>query len=279
MTTRFRQGSQDRPPHMTLPGPNAAPSQDEPLPDAMFQSRHFTRTMEIVQTYFLEQESTLVSGDTPVYFRDSEDNQRFFKPDCYVAFNVDQVAIRERNGYFIDEVGKAPDFALEIASETTADNDTGFKRFLYALLGIKEYWRFDSTGGALYGEALVGERLVDGVYQPIPLHETPDGIIWGHSPLLGLDLCWERERLRFHNPSTLEYLRDLPEAEAEIIELQDELTRAEERVQNERIARRAAEEAAQNEQAAREAAEARVQALLDEIRRLSRENDPPQQPS
>ena len=65
MTTRFRRRPQDLPLHMTPPGPNAGPDNDEPLPDAMYQGPNFTRTMEIVYTIFMDQESTLVSGDSP----------------------------------------------------------------------------------------------------------------------------------------------------------------------------------------------------------------------
>ena len=94
MTTRFRRRPQDLPLHMTPPGPNAGPDNDEPLPDAMYQGPNFTRTMEIVYTIFMDQESTLVSGDSPVYYRDPQGEQRFVKPDCYVTFGVDQRAIR-----------------------------------------------------------------------------------------------------------------------------------------------------------------------------------------
>ena len=170
-------------------------------------------------------------------------------------------------------MGRPPDFALEIASESTADNDTGFKRNLYARLGIGEYWRFDASGGDYYGEPLAGEKLVDGAYCPIELHETSDGIIWGHSPTLGLDLCWVNERLQFYDPAKGEYHRDLREAEAVLMEMQDELTRAEQRLNNEREARRAAEQAAN---AQREAAEERERRLLEQIRRLSESCEPPE---
>ncbi len=291
MTTGFRQRPQDRPPHLTPPGPNAGPDNDEPLPDAMYQGPHFTRTMEIVQTVFLDQEATLVSGDSPVYYRDPQGKQRFVKPDCYVVFGVDQRAIRERNGYYIEEVERPPDFALEIASESTADNDIGFKRNLYARLGIGEYWRFDASGGDYYGEPLAGEELVDGAYRPIELHQTPGGVIWGHSPTLGLDLCWEDRRLQFYDPAKGEYRRDLREAEAALMEMQDEMTRAEERLNNEQAARRTAEQTAhdeqaarrtaeqtaRDEQAAREAAEERERRLLEQIRSLSEGREPPEQ--
>ena len=48
------------------------------------------------------------------------------------------------------EVGKPPDFVLEVASESTASNDTGDKRDLYARMGVAEYWRFDASGGDFY---------------------------------------------------------------------------------------------------------------------------------
>ena len=112
---------------------------------------------------------------------------------------------------------------------------------------------------------------MDGTYCPIELHETSDGIIWGHSPTLGLDLCWVNERLQFYDPAKGEYHRDLREAEAVLMEMQDELTRAEQRLNNEREARRAAEQAAN---AQREAAEERERRLLEQIRRLSESCEP-----
>jgi hypothetical protein len=49
----------------------------------------------------------------------------------------------------------------------------------------------------------------------MPLNYGPEGLIWGHSPALGLDLCWDNSRLRFYDPAAGEYLRSLAEAEAE----------------------------------------------------------------
>ena len=72
-------------------------------------------------------------------------------PDCYVAFGVAPAAIYEQNGYLIWEVGKAPDFVLEIASVSTARRDMTVKRDLHAEIGVREYWRFDPSGGGFYG--------------------------------------------------------------------------------------------------------------------------------
>ena len=40
-----------------------------------------------------------------------------FAPDCVVVFGVNPKNIIARNGYVISEVGKPPDFVLEVASE------------------------------------------------------------------------------------------------------------------------------------------------------------------
>ena len=95
-----------------------------------------------------------------------------------------------------------------------------------------EYWRFDHTGGKYHDRPMSGDMLVDGQYEPIPVDRDRDGVIRGHSPTLGLDLCWDDRRLRFYDPAKGEYLLDLLEAEAraeaaeaEVMRLRDELGR------------------------------------------------------
>ena len=108
-----------------------------------------------------------------------------------VAFGVDAASISPANGYVIEEVGKPPDFVLEVASEHTARRDYIVKRPLYAGLGVPEYWRYDHTGGRQYDGALAGDRLTaEGVYRPIELTTEADGVIWGYSDALSLSVCW-----------------------------------------------------------------------------------------
>ena len=165
----------------------------------------------------------LVRTDGFVYYNEYDMNHRF-RPDLYVASGVDAEAIRERNGYVIWETGKPPDFALEVASETTNQRDTGEKPGLYASVGITEYWRVDPTGGDLYGYALAGDVLVDGIYHPIDLHTEDDGTIWGYSGVLDLCLCWnpswdwdvdDESHLRFYDRKTGRYLCDISLVEME----------------------------------------------------------------
>jgi hypothetical protein len=223
--------------------------------------------MMVVRTYFENRDDGLVSGKSPIYYHDSDGRLQWVMPDCYVAFGVDEVAIRTRNGYFIREVGKPPDFALEIASESTHENDVGPKRELYARLGIGEYWRFDATGGDYYGAALAGDRLEDGEYRPIEISRDAEGVVRGHSRTLGLDLCWRDGKLRFYDPVSGEYRRNLVEAEAARAEAETARDAAE-------AARDAAERTMLAERTARQSAESENLRLREQLRRLQE-----QQPS
>ena len=135
---------------------------------------------------------------------------------------------------------------MEVASPSTASNDLGHKRDLYAQLGIAEYWRLDPTGGELYGQPLTGERLVDGEYQPYELHSDADGTVWAYSEALDL---------RFHSGEELEYGFDIRDTESGRTINQAEVER----------------EARLAEREARQAAESREQALLAELELLRRQ--------
>ena len=91
-------------------------------------------------------------------------------------------------GNTIEEIGQPPDFVLEVASVTTAENDETTKRAQYAEMGVGEYWRFDWSGRGYYRTPLAGDVLVEGEYRAIPMAEGDDGLLRGHSPALGLDL-------------------------------------------------------------------------------------------
>ena len=188
-------------------GPDAPQLPDaDPMPDAMLQNPYILHLMQILDDLYSSPD-TLVDTNTMVYYDPSNRNRRV-QPDICIAFGVDAPALYRRNGYVIWEAGKPPDFALEVASESTAGNDIGRKRDLYAALGIPEYWRFDASGGAMYGAALAGEYLVSGVYRPYPIRTAADGALWGHSPLLNLNLRWNDGWLELQDPDTGEILLD-----------------------------------------------------------------------
>ena len=224
-TTRFR-----------LPDP------PEREPDEMTSIKHLAMTgsMHHLARHLGSPDTTLVSAE--LYIMEvphpGQDGRRR-RPDLLVAFDVDPELYFQSNGYVISEQGKPPDFVLEVASESTAETDLGVKRDDYAAFGIPEYWRFDETG-EYYGDRLAGERLVDGVYEPIEIEQLAEDTLQGHSDVLDLDIRWHAGRLERNDPLTGRH----------IVTLDDERARAD------------------NERAARLRAEARNREIEEELRRL-----------
>ena len=91
---------------------------------------------------------------------------------------------------------KAPNFILEIPSESTANADHVRKRELHAESGACEHWRYDATGGEFYGGPRLGERLVDGKYSRIVMRRESDDWALSHSEALNLDLSWANGELQ-----------------------------------------------------------------------------------
>ena len=243
-----------------------------PLPDGEYQAPIYVRVLSILLAYFKDVPGAWVNGDTFIYYIEG-DNRRTVSPDCYVVFGLSEAAqeslsLEGNNTYLLWEVGKSPDFVLEIGSPSTARRDLGAKRDLYAELEVGEYWRFDASGGDFYGEPLVGERLVDGEYVRLEMREESDGRVWAHSDTLGLDLWWEEGELRFWDIGTEGWL---PTYEELLARADEEQARAdEEQARADEEQTRADEERARadEERAARIEAEARLAALEAELRRL-----------
>ena len=217
------------------------PDAPEPLPDGMFQYPIFAEIYPVLDAHLdtLGDPQTIFRSSNTFICYDRDDLNVRVGPDFYVAFNVEAPAIMRRLMYLPWEAGKPPDFVLEVGSDSTGTQDTGSKRNIYASIGIGEYWRFDSTGGAIYGEPLVGEELVNGEYRRIALTTEPDGVLKGYSRALRIWLCWRDGMLKFYNDSAGQYLTNLIEER----------------------------EARQAEQEARQQVEARVRQLEEELRR------------
>ena len=229
-----------------------------PLPDGEFQAPLYRRIVRDLEVHFSNVPGSRVNGDTFIYYVEG-DPRRSVSPDCYVIFGLSESALHSlslegNNTYLLWEVGKPPDFILEIGSPSTARADLGSKRDLYAELGVSEYWRYDATGGELYGEPLVGERLVDGEYSRIEMRHESDDRAGSHSETLNLDLWWVDGELRFWDPVAERWLLSQEEE-------QDGRLAAERRAEEEGAGRLAA-------QARAGAAENRVVELEAELRRL-----------
>ena len=209
----------------TIAAPIAAPPflrltvlPDPPqIPDMASQMPDLARAVLILEDYYRSRPDAVVMGNCYLC-RDAAAFRGSPYPDCMVSFNMPlpPAEINAANGYTISELGKPPDFVLEIASQSTGRRDYTAKREIYADYGVPEYWRFDHTGGQFHNAALAGDRLTPGgVYAAIPIAALPNGNFGGYSRALGLELRWDAGRLRFWNPSTGEYLPDLSEARAQ----------------------------------------------------------------
>ena len=242
-------------PVTTAPGRFRLPDPPEREPDEDMTS--FKHLAKAGNAYLLAEhlgnpETTLIEADRWIVPDQHFNQAQAERPDLLVTFGVDPAIYQSNNGYVVSEQGKAPDFVLEVASASTADTDTGAKRVDYARLGILEYWRFDRTG-EFHGTRLVGERLVDGRYEPMEIVDIGDGILQGHSAVLNLNLRWDDGQLAWYDPATGRHIATFDSEH--------------ERADSEREARIQEREARITAEAGREAAEARVRELEAELRR------------
>ena len=193
-----------------IPSP---PPPDNPEEADMREIGHIAAAMQTLKVHYAPWGNVLVGSMGYLCWNTRTPRVTWLVPDLIVAFDiVDVISTDWWNGYVIDEVGKPPEFVMEVASRSTGVRDYTVKRDGYARYGVPEYWRFDWTGGKFHDQSLAGACLVNGEYQPIPLTTEPDGMIWGHSEVLGLDLCWDKGNLRFCDPAAGRYLPDLQDA-------------------------------------------------------------------
>ena len=253
--------------------PRLTPLPDPPpLPDMASQLIHITDAHGILRDRYYLRPDVLVCGECYLCY-DASDIRGSPRPDCMVAFGLTTITpaeIIDANGYIISEVGKPPEFVLEVASESTGRRDYTEKREIYAGLKVVEYWRFDRTGGRFHDAPLAGDRLTaDGTYEPIPVYEHPDGTFRGYSAVLGLELHWVEGWLRFWDPVAEEYLPDLTESKAQTAAARAERDAEAARANAEAAARQQAEARANSEARARRQLEAQLRQLQAQLQRQS----------
>ncbi len=167
--------------------------------------------------------SIIIGSEIPIYYGERDPVTRRFpnvRPDILIALNVDSDAIWRRVGYDPIQNGKPPDVVVEIASPSTYRNDMGRKRDIYQTLLVPEYWRFDPTGGRMFGQAVIGERLVSGRYERLPLLPYGGIVVGSTSPMLNLNFRYQgNELFTIHDPETG---REYEHPEQVIARLQEE---------------------------------------------------------
>ena len=179
-----------------------------PFAETRFQYDSLTYAAGALEVWFRDRRDVAVEGRRILYYVEGEPRFRV-SPDVFVVIGAPK---RRRRTYRIWEEPKGPDFVLEVTSKSTRWVDRGFKRDLYARLGVSEYWLFDPTGDWL-DPRLQGNRLAGGAYEPL----APIGIEGGErvlrSAVLGLDVFVDGEEIRFRDPETGRKLLTLEETD------------------------------------------------------------------
>jgi Uma2 family endonuclease len=248
-------------------------SDGQPMSESDATRDYLLYCVAVLENYFKSRRGVYVSGNLFIYYREGDPKQ-VISPDVFVVFGVNQ---RKRKSYKTWQEGNhLPSFVLEVTSYSTRKQDEVAKPELYARLGVQEYFQYDPTSDYLEPQ-LKGQRLVDGVYQPIAMTQNWLGLNCIHSQTLGLDLCLELPNpsiglapvamsLRFYDPLTHEKLLSY-----------DELAQARQDVMQEVLVERQKVEAErQKAEAERQKAEAerqKAERLAEKLRSLGIDPD------
>ena len=252
--------------HRTLP--DIFYEEPEPVEDGMQQELPIYTIKRCIWERYRGRNDVFVSNAVFISYDKTDGNARV-NPDLFIAFGVDAAAIRENlPNFWIWETGKVPDFVMEVASPSTAANDTGPKRSLYQRLGVTEYWRFDPTGGELYGQPMLGERLIGSNYIPCEITAAPDGSQRSRSQLLNLDFSWNGAEFDVLDPATGKSI-DI----AKLLIAEQEARQAAQ-AQAAQARAEIAHQAAQAQAAQAEAAHISAQAEIARLRRQLRRYEP-----
>ena len=234
----------------------------KPLAEGTEQYVVLTETVNKLTSRYRARPDVAVIGNMLLYYEEGN-NRASVAPDVFVVFGVED---RPRPSYLLWVEGKAPDFVLEVASDSTWREDAGRKRDLYAQIGVAEYWRFDPTPDShLIQPPLIGERLVAEGYVPIQVQDHGSQEWRGYSAMLGLEFQAGSGQLDLFDPETRTVLLDYLGQETRLQSVETRLQSAEARAQSAETRLQSAEARAQLD---RGRAEKRIKALEEEIRRL-----------
>ena len=239
-TTLYVPRPPDAPPIAPVKGEIYYPDSDgEPMAESGAQAESMHYAFGALNEWFRDRTDVYIAIDMFLYHVEG-DPLSVVAPDLYIMFGV--IGRHLRASWQVwNENGILPSIVIEFASRSTWREDAGRKRDLYAALGVSHYWRYDATAEFLT-PVLIGERLVNGKYEPIPLTSDGSAILRGYCEPLGLDVCViENGELRFYDPVGREWLLSHEESEAARRESEAGRLVAEAALQQSEAARREAE--------------------------------------
>lgn len=102
----------------------------------------------IFWSYLKGKRCTPISDGTTVYLSDND----HLVPDFMVVCDTDKIKP--------DGIHGAPDLVVEVLSPSTAKNDKGYKKDVYAKCGVKEYWIVSPSDKSVDVYVLKGSSFV-----------------------------------------------------------------------------------------------------------------------
>jgi len=182
--------------------------------------------LKLLQGWYSDDAAVYVGANMLCYYEEGIPTSSFC-PDVFVVFGVPK---KRRRTYKLWEE-KAPTVIFEVTSRESRVDDLGSKKYLYADLGVAEYFVYDPLKEYLR-PALQGFRLKSGEYEPI--EPESGGVLLSRK--LALRMKLEDSGLVLIDAASGErLLRPLEErasrlkAEAEIERLRAELKKRKER--------------------------------------------------
>jgi len=220
----------------------------------------------ILREYFRTRSDVYVVGDMFWYYEEG-DNTKRRAPDLMVVKGVDPGPSRGRRNFQDWTEHSRPCFILEIASESTWQDDLNDKKTLYQRLGVQEYFLFDPLGEFL-DAPLIGFRMM-------PIEDTDGNLVQEYETLksmhdgavssreLGLILRPVQDRLVLLDARTRVPLPEPAELADRVRELLVEMTHLrevdEQRLQQIELERQRADSERQRADSERERADAERQ--------------------
>ena len=232
-------------------------SDGKPLGETDVHRKQIMDLISALDAHYRDQADVYVSGNLLLFYEPGN-RRRHRSPDVLVSLGIRKGL---RDHYLVWEEGKAPDFIIEVTSQSTRREDVVIKKRLYARLGVREYFIFDPLRE--YQDPMLGGfRLSGGSWIPI-LTRAGQAV---RSDALGLDLLVVDDVLRLRDPLSGALLLT-PSERVEVHQAAEAARqRAEAGREEAEAARHRAEVARQEAEVACQEAEATHQRDLERIR-------------
>lgn len=206
-------------------------SDGEPMGETEYHVIATLHLYDALRHYFRHNPKIYVAADMFLYYE--EGNPRANKSsDVMVIKGVEK---RRRRTFKTWEEGAVPTVIFEVSSKSTVIEDLMHKSFLYASLGVREYFLFDPLNEYIE-QGMMGFRLKKGEYVQIATDEKR----YLYSQELEIYLTVEDDLLRIIDPHTQQPVPGLDEA---ITKIEQEAQRAQQEAQRAQQERQRAEAA------------------------------------